>query len=153
MTGLFHYLLTFLILIPTYAFSLEKGKWTFTKDKDWCYIGSIPIEEQGEYTKRGQTYFLAYRINKDPDITVQVNAGYNYNEDKNVELIIDEKKYLLFSQGDSAWSEKEDNDIIYAMIKGKNMTIKGMSSRGTLTKDTYTLIGFTAAYNKLKKDC
>ena len=39
------------------------------------------------------------------------------------------------------------------MIKGNEMIIKGISSRGRLTTDTYTLTGFTTAHNKLKKDC
>ena len=66
---------------------------------------------------------------------------------------IDTKDYELFSQGDTAWSANEDKEIIYAMIKGNEMIIKGISSRGTLTTDTYTLTGFTTAHNKLKKDC
>ena len=39
------------------------------------------------------------------------------------------------------------------MQKGIKMVITGYSSRGTLTTDTYTLKGFTAALNKLSKDC
>ena len=66
---------------------------------------------------------------------------------------IDKTKFELFGQGDSAWSQNEDNEIAFAMKKGKDMFIHGTSSRGTPTKDTYTLIGFTAAFNKLKKDC
>ena len=135
------------------ALSIEKGKWTFTKEDNWCYIGSIPIKEEGDYTQRGDTYFIAFRINKDPEITIQVNAGYNYDESKSIKLTIDKTKFELFGQGDSAWSQNEDNEIAFAMKKGKDMFIHGTSSRGTLTKDTYTLIGFTAAFNKLKKDC
>tara|TARA_B100001013_G_C24538595_1_gene413678 strand:+ start:83 stop:508 length:426 start_codon:yes stop_codon:yes gene_type:complete len=133
--------------------SIEKGKWTFVKEDNWCYIGSIPLKEEGDYTQRGDTYLIAFRINKDPEITIQVNAGYNYDESKLIKLVVDQTSFELFGQGDSAWSRSEDKEIIYAMVRGKSMTIQGVSSRGTLTKDSYTLIGFTAAYNKLKKDC
>ena len=133
--------------------SIEKGKWTFVKEDNWCYIGSIPLKEEGKYTQRGDTYLIAFRINKDPEITIQVNAGYNYDEDKPIKLAIDGTSFELFGQGDSAWSQNEDKEIIFAMKRGKNMFIEGYSKRGTLTKDTYTLIGFTAALNKLKKDC
>ena len=84
---------------------------------------------------------------------VQVNAGYNYNEKELIQLIIDQSNYELFSQGDTGWSANEDNEIIYAMIRGKEMIVKGISSRGTLTTDTYTLTGFTSAHNKLKNEC
>ena len=39
------------------------------------------------------------------------------------------------------------------MKKGITLIVEGYSSRGTLTVDTYTLKGFTAAFNKLSKDC
>ena len=83
--------------------SLEKGKWTFTKDKDWCYIGSIPLLEEGNYTKRGDTYFLVYRINNQPDPEIQINAGYNYSETKEVEVIIDKVNHV----GDIVISDKD----------------------------------------------
>jgi hypothetical protein len=31
--------------------------------------------------------------------------------------------------------------------------VVGYSQRGTETTDTYTLIGFTSAYNSMQKDC
>ena len=147
-------LLLILIVFKSFeAFSIEKGKWTFIKEENWCYIGSIPIKEEGDYTQRGDTYVIVYKINKSPEMILQVNAGYNYNEKELIQLTVDKKDYELFSQGDTAWSANEDKEIIYAMIKGNQMIIKGISSRGTLTTDTYTLTGFTAAHNKLKKDC
>ena len=39
------------------------------------------------------------------------------------------------------------------MKKGVDLSVTGISKRGTKTTDTYTLNGFTAAYNKLSKDC
>ena len=39
------------------------------------------------------------------------------------------------------------------MKKGNKLIVKGQSSRGTDTIDTYTLSGFTLAYNQLFKDC
>ena len=52
----------------------------------------------------------------------------------------------------AAWTD-EDNKVIFAMKKGLNLLVTGESSRGTITNDTYTLKGFTSAYNKLEKDC
>jgi len=153
MKKIFRLLPFLLFFISFHAFSIEKGKWTFTKEENWCYIGSIPLKEEGNYTQRGDVYIIVYKINKSPDMIVQVNAGYNYNEKELIQLIIDQSNYELFSQGDTGWSANEDNEIIYAMIRGKEMIVKGISSRGTLTTDTYTLTGFTSAHNKLKNEC
>ena len=153
MNQLIKFIFLFFLFFSTNVLSIEKGKWTFSKEENWCYIGSIPDNEEGNYTKRGDTYVIVYRINKSQETIVQINAGYNYNEEKEVELTIDQTTFKLFSQGDSAWSANQDKEIIRAMFRGKNMIVKGYSTRNTLTTDTYTLDGFTKAHNKLKKDC
>ena len=53
---------------------------------------------------------------------------------------------------DSAWTN-DDAKVIFAMKKGLELVITGESSRGTITNDTYTLKGFTSAFNQLTKDC
>ena len=58
----------------------------------------------------------------------------------------------FYSEEDTAWTNK-DKEVIYAMKKGVQLTVSGISKRGTKTTDTYTLNGFTAAYNKFSKDC
>ncbi|MED5338985.1 MAG: invasion associated locus B family protein, partial [Pseudomonadota bacterium] len=55
---------------------------------------------------------------------------------------------------DTAWSYGYDEDnIIKEMKKGTQMIVKGVSTRGTDTKDTYSLYGFTAAYKSALKAC
>ena len=144
----------FLNLFLSYKLSaIEPGKWTFVLEDNYCYIGSAPIKEEGDYTKRGLTYVLVYRINKSPDKIVQVTAGYNYDESKPVILKIDQTTFDFFGKEDSAWTSDKDKEVIFAMKKGITLIVEGYSSRGTLTVDTYTLKGFTAGFNKLSKDC
>ncbi len=96
-----------------------------------------------------------YRINKSPDAIVQIEAGYPYDQNKIVEVMIDKSLYKFSSEEgtpETAWTDK-DKEVIYAMKKGIELTIFGISTRGTKTTDTYTLNGFTVAYNKLINDC
>ena len=68
---------------------------------------------------------------------------------------IDKGDYVFYTTKDlpdAAWTD-EDSKVIFAMKKGLELTVIGESSRGTMTNDTYTLKGFTAAYNKLVEDC
>ena len=137
-------------------FALEKGKWTFIKQDDWCYIGSLPINSDlPESKKRGNNYILVYKIIGSEENIVQVEAGYNYNLDKKINVTIDNTSFEFYSTQDSsetAWTN-DDNKVIYAMKKGLELLLSGESSRGTTTNDTYTLKGFTAAVNKLNSDC
>ena len=145
-----------IFLMSSQLFALEKGKWTFIKQDDWCYIGSLPIKtDLPESKKRGNNYILVYKIIGSEENIVQVEAGYNYNLDKKINVTIDNTSFEFYSTQDSsetAWTN-DDNKVIYAMKKGLELLISGESSRGTTTNDTYTLKGFTAAVNKLNSDC
>ena len=152
----FFQLLFFVFLVfPTSILlaNIEKGKWNFVKENNYCYIGSLPIESDiPEGKKRGDVYILVYRINKNPEAVVQINFGYPYKVEEPVNVKIDEKNYEFYADKDSAWTNN-DNEVVYAMKKGIQLTVFGISSRETKTIDTYTLNGFTAAYNELINDC
>ena len=153
-------LLIFIIFIfsilNSSIYALEKGKWIFIKDNDWCYIGSLNIEtDLSENKNRGENYIIVYKIIGSDENIVQVEAGYKYNLDKEISLKIDNSIFPLYSTKDSpetAWTD-EDDKVIYAMKKGLKLTLTGESSRGTITNDIYTLKGFTAAINQLNKEC
>ena len=144
------------ILFSNTAYALEKGKWIFVKDDEYCYIGSIPIEtDLPKEKKRGDTYILVYKLVGNQDSVIQVEAGYNYKLNKDIIIKIDSTNYKFYTTedvSDSAWTNK-DAKVIFAMKKGLELVITGESSRGTITNDTYTLKGFTSAFNQLTKDC
>ena len=43
--------------------------------------------------------------------------------------------------------------LINAMKRGSTMTVKGLSARGTLTTDSYSLSGITAALKRMDQEC
>ena len=146
----------FLVILSKNTFSLEKGTWKFIKDDDWCYIGSLPLKSDlPETKKRGDNYILVYKIVGSDQNIVQIEAGYKYNLEKDIIIKIDNTYFEFYSTEESSETAWTDNDekVIYAMKKGLDLVINGESSRGTITNDTYTLKGFTAAINKLNKDC
>ena len=156
MNSFFKLILLLILFFASRVLSIEAeiGKWNFFKEEDYCFIISLPLKEEGNYdpSNRGDTYIMVYRINNNPEPTLQINAGYNYDKDKSILIDIDNIEYELFSEGDdSAWSRKEEDKIIIAMKKGHTLILKGISTRGTLTKDTYTLKGFTVSYKKTFK--
>ena len=152
----FTLLVIFIIFITKHSLSIEKGKWSFVKDEDWCYVGSSPIKSDlPETKKRGDNYILVYKIIGSEENIIQIEAGYNYNLEKKINVQIDNTNYDFYSTEDSsetAWTNN-DNKVIYAMKKGLELTLTGESARGTVTNDMYTLKGFTNAINLLNKDC
>ena len=145
--------MSFLFLSNNILADIEKGNWNFEKENDYCYIGSLPVNSDiPEGKKRGDVYILVYRINNNPETIIQINSGYPYKNEESVNVKIDKNNYEFYANEDSAWTNK-DKEVVFAMKKGVKLTVSGISSRGTKTVDTYTLNGFTAAYNKLTKDC
>ena len=92
----------FLVSISNNLFALEKGSWTLTKNNDWCYIGSLPIKSDlPESKKRGENYILVYKIIGSDENIVQVEAGYQYNLDKQIVVKIDNTSFSFYSTEDS----------------------------------------------------
>jgi hypothetical protein len=124
--------------------------------KTMCYIGSVPEKEEGDYTQRGGALILVTSrpAEKSFDV-VSIQAGYVYKKGSEVEIIIGARRFELFTKGGNAWAKdsKIDRQLVTAMKGGKSMVVKGTSSRGTLTTDTYSLAGFTAAYGATGKAC
>ena len=70
-------------------------------------------------------------------------------------LAIDGESFQMLSDNEWAWSINPDNDddIIEAMKEGNRAVIKSQSSRGKTITDTFSLSGFTAAAEGVKKNC
>jgi len=99
--------------------------------------------------------FLFIKTFGTTETVIQIEAGYDYKIGPDINVNIDGGNYIFYTNVDvpsAAWTE-EDNKVIFAMKKGLDLVVTGESSRGTVTNDTYTLKGFTSAFNKLIEDC
>ena len=151
--GLFFSLCTF---FSFQSITLEKGKQSFVKTDEYCYIGSLAIQSDLSPEKnRGEFYILVYKNIGTTETVIQIEAGYDYKIGQDINVNIDGGNYIFYTNVDvpsAAWTE-EDNKVIFAMKKGIDLVVTGESSRGTVTNDTYTLKGFTSAFNKLIEYC
>lgn len=121
-----------------------------------CWIYSEPVKDEGKYKRRGRIYLLVtHRPGEKTFNQVQFTAGYTYNKGSAVQVAIGAKKFELFTNGDTAWarSTKDDAALVAAMRGGARMVVNGQSSRGTRTKDTYSLSGISAAHKAIGKAC
>lgn len=121
-----------------------------------CYVYGVPGLSRGKYTKRGPTYLqVTHRVPQGTRDEVSLTAGYEFKPGSDVTFDIDGRKFTLFTRGDGAWTRnaKEDAAVVAAMKAGKSLVVRGVSSHGTETTDTYSLTGFTAAHNAIGKAC
>ena len=131
--------------------------YAFTEDgQKICYMASEPKKQEGDYTRRGNPALLVTR-RPAPKVVdeVSVQPGYSYEKGSEVEVGVGGRKFALFTQGEHAWTKSEDADkaLITAMKRGVDMTVRGTSVRNTYSLDTYSLLGFTAAYDAMTEAC
>ncbi len=121
-----------------------------------CFMNSVPKKAEGNYKKRGDIYLVvSHRAAEKRWDEISIQAGYSYRPDSQVTLSVGKSSYKFFTAGDSAWAytQEDDQKVINAMIKGSKLIVRGVSGRGTKTKDTYSLSGFSAAYRAINQAC
>ena len=142
----------------------SKTDWSvFVEDNPTqCWIVSSPKEvvntKGGRVVAvtRGDTLmFVSYWPGAGKLGEVSFTGGYPYPDGATVNLQIGTGTYELFTSGETAWAPTpgDDNKIIAAMKRGANAVVTGVSRRGTTTKDTFSLSGFTAALEDASKRC
>ena len=105
---------------------------------------------------RGQTLLMVfYRPSAAAKGQVAFTGGYPFASGSSVNLNISGNSFDLFTEGEWAWPATTDDDskIITAMKRGAEAVLTGRSGRGTKTKDTFSLLGFTAAVEDAAKRC
>ena len=99
--------------------------------------------------------FVSYRPENNVEGEVSFTGGYPFATDSTVAMQIGSQTFELFTEGEWAWpaSDEDDHAIVAAMRRGAEAVLTARSSRGTTTKDTFSLFGFTAATQEAEKRC
>ena len=125
-----------------------------------CFVASQPQSSKYQpdnVAARDPVFFMITSI---PAKNIRNEAstiiGYPFADNVKVTVEIDGgSKFTMFTDKDSAWIENpaQETDLITAMKSGTRMIVTGKSRRGTLTTDTYSLSGITAALDAMSKEC
>ena len=86
---------------------------------------------------------------------ISFSGGYPFAGGSTVKLDVDGNSFDLFSDGEWAWpgTKEDDAAILAALKKGTTAVLQAKSGKGTQTKDTFSLRGFTAAMEEAGKRC
>ena len=125
-----------------------------------CYALSQPKMTDPVGANRDPTFFLVStwptrKTGGEPSIV----PGYPYKDGSKAQVQIGSDKFDFFTKNDGntggAWTQNpaDERRLLAAMKHGASMSITGISSRGTLTRDTYSLAGISAALDKAAATC
>jgi hypothetical protein len=86
---------------------------------------------------------------------VSVMIGYALKPGSESSLEVGGASYAMYTQGDGLWIKNaaEEERMVDAMRKAADVTVKGVSAKGTETTDTFSLKGLSQALDKLAQDC
>jgi myo-inositol catabolism protein IolC len=121
-----------------------------------CYIASTPKKDEGNYSKRGDILtVVTHRPASKSFNVVSIHAGYKFKKGSTADVAIGGARFTLFTNAQTAWANDtaDDKALVKNMRAGAKMIVRAKSWRGTETKDTYSLLGFTAAIRAINKAC
>jgi hypothetical protein len=105
---------------------------------------------------RGEILLMVfYRPGAEVQGQVAFTGGYPFASGSTVNVNIGGTEFELFTEGEWAWpaTPQDDAKIVTAMKRGADAVLTAQSSRGTVTKDTFSLLGFTAAVEDAEQRC
>lgn len=122
-----------------------------------CYMAAEPTKSAGKYTYRGDVFLsVTHRPNDKSYDVVSIQAGFTYKKGTKPTLRVDNRKTVnLEAVKDMAWVKEAaiDKKLVQDMIKGGEAVAYGQSVRGTKITDTFSLKGFTKAYEAINEAC
>ena len=161
-------LILFLFYFTFETLSAEENLKSIGKFKDWesfvlsqdgnkvCFAQSIPVVRAPKKVKRDPSrLFISFRPAENIKNEVSVTNGYKFKLKAPVTAKSGKKSYDLFSKDRFAWvvDDKDEAKLIVTMKKASRLMIIGNSDKGDQTTDHYSMMGFTKAYNTVKKSC
>ena len=153
-----------LSITSSYAEEIKK----LGKFKDWealvlvkenemvCFAQSKPILQSPKSKTREARLFVTFRPNDKISNEISTTSGYEYNSQNSILAKSGKTKYKFdILQDGFAWiaDNKIEKKMIKTMKRGSRIMITGYNVSGSQTIDHYSLLGFTKAYNEVKKQC
>ena len=156
----------FVGFLSTLAFSAEPK--SLGKYKNWeaftyndgkgkvCFAQTIPTERSPTKLKINEArLFVTFRKEEKIKNEVSVTSGYIYKP-ASVAAKSGRNEFIFNQSKDKfAWiqDQEEEYNLIKVMKKASKLSISASTTNGVKTKELYSMMGFTKAYNTAKKSC
>jgi invasion protein IalB len=123
------------------CFALAKPKSSLTnppgrkRDTAYMFVSSRPAEK----VRNEVSVIIGYPFKPATDATAEIGTA----------------KFAMYTQNDGAWIKNvaEEARMIDAMRKGADVTVKGVSGKGTQSTDQFSLKGLAQALDRTAQEC
>jgi hypothetical protein len=99
--------------------------------------------------------FVSTRPAEKVNNEVSVMIGYALKPGSESTVEVGGASFAMYTQGDGLWIKNaaEEERMVEAMRKSADLVVKGVSTKGTETTDTFSLKGLAQALDKIAQDC
>jgi hypothetical protein len=86
---------------------------------------------------------------------ISIVIGYSFKPSSEATAEVGSASFALYTQQDGAWikNAQEEAHVIDAMRAGQSAIVKGVSSKGTKSIDTFSLKGLSQALDRTDQEC
>ncbi|MEE9428243.1 MAG: invasion associated locus B family protein [Paracoccaceae bacterium] len=145
-----------------------KTDWSVFVESDPTSCWSVSSPKETVNTKDGRVVavrrsdillFVSYIPSQGAKGQISFTGGYPFAPGSQVAMEISGQTFQLFTDSgtnkEMAWapSDADDAKIVTAMKRGSEAILTAKSAKGTTTKDTFSLLGFTAALDEATNRC
>ncbi len=126
--------------------------------KKICFALAKPASSQTNPPNRPRnpTYmFISTRPAEKVTNEVSIIIGYPFKAGSEATADVGSTNYALYTQQDGAWikNASEEARMVDAMRSGQTVVVKGGSTKGTQSTDTYSLKGLSQALDRTGQEC
>lgn len=135
------------------------GAYTATPNgKKVCFALAKPASSKTNPANRPRDpayAFISTRPAEKVTNEVSIMIGYQLKPGSKSTLEVGGARYAMYTQGDGLWIKNaaEEERMVEALRKAADVTVKGVSAKGTETTDTFSLKGLAQALDRLAQDC
>lgn len=121
-----------------------------------CFVLSRPTATDPLPGGYGESHFyITHRPAEAIRAEINLVSGYVFSADAPATLTVGAASFRLYTLGDSAWLEDvaQTNAALEAIRAGATMVVEGVTDTGMRVRQTFSLIGATAATRAIDAAC
>ena len=121
-----------------------------------CYAVTEPTDKSPRSVRHGDVFFMVASW-KSGVATNQPSflAGYDLRENPDPVLRVGSDRWEMYVSEAEGFIERANDEerLITAMRRGADMRLSAVSERGTATNYTFSLLGISAALDRVAREC
>jgi hypothetical protein len=121
-----------------------------------CYAVSEPTDKTPRSVNHGDVFFMVASwksgvAQNQPSFI----AGYDLRANPDPVVRVGSDKWNMYISGTEGFIDKstDEDRLVSAMRRGADMRLSAVSARGTATNYSFSLLGISAALDRVRKEC